>query len=261
MQGQHLLGWAIVLLAAGATGCDSAPLVQAGASSSSTASAPPHGPPVPLPQSPILPVSNINTQASPGQLVAVILATVNGYPILESEVDEAVGAPRPGMSRADQMKLREKALDAIIERELIYQEAMTKIKKIPKKEILDQVKEEADRNFNRWLRSIKANFHSDEEFQQYLRYMNTSLEKLRRIRERSFIGEEFLRSNVSPALERASTPELCLEYYQAHPEEFMRRTASSGRTSSSWLPSIRAGKRLSNLPRTLPPRHARVQTL
>jgi parvulin-like peptidyl-prolyl isomerase len=232
MQGQQLLVWAIVLLGATtSTGCDQVPFLRTSVSAPTAPVAPPDNLPkgedrqATAPPSTILPVSNVVNPASRGQPVAVIWATVNSTPILEREVMEIVSGSirRPGTSPAEREKLLNTALDALIERELLYQEAMTRIKKIQKKDLMDKLKEESDKDFNRWLKNTKAHFQSDEQFKQYLEYMGTSLESQRRMRERIYVGEQFLRSNIDGPMTRAVTPDICREYYKSHPEEFVRQ--------------------------------------
>jgi parvulin-like peptidyl-prolyl isomerase len=163
-------------------------------------------------------------------VVAVIRATVNGVPILDSEVREAaLGARELGVrnvrledQRRAEQKVLEATLDQIIDREVLYMEAMAKIKKIPKKDILEKIKEAADKEFNRWVRTVKSQFKTDDDFRQYLRSMGTSLENQKRMRERMFIAEEFLRSNILPAVDRAGGHLEIMDYYWSHPEEFTR---------------------------------------
>jgi parvulin-like peptidyl-prolyl isomerase len=173
--------------------------------------------------------NSVNSAVSGGEVVAVIRATINGVPILDSEVREAAlgarnSALRPvGMDRGQaEQKVLEAALDQIIDREVLFQEAMGKIKKIPKKDILEKIKEASDKEFNRWVRTVKSNFKTDEDFRQYLRSMGTSLENQKRMRERMFIAEEFLRSIIGPNVDRAGGHLEIMDYYWSHPEEFTR---------------------------------------
>ena len=144
---------------------------------------------------------------APSPAGPVILATVNGQPIRESEVLETVigwipqaGSPEEVKKLLKVTKYLDKVLDDVIERELLYQKAMAEIDKNPRKDVLDKLKEEADQEFNWWLQAAQAKFPSQEQFLQYLQDRGTSLESQRRLRERVFIGREFRCSHIALAM-------------------------------------------------------------
>jgi len=193
------------------------------------AAAPREAPPaVALPARGLVPVNATLGSLGQADTVAAIRATVNGVPILDSELREAsLGYQRElagltGEERARQeRKVVGAILDTLIERELLYQEAASRLKKLGKNNnIMEKLKEAADKEFQRWLRAAKAGFPSDEEFKEYLRALHTSVEGQRRMRERLFIAEEYLRSNIMRHVDRAASHEEVLAYYKSHPEEF-----------------------------------------
>lgn len=166
---------------------------------------------------------------SSGEVLARIRATVNGAPILESEVREAAIGSIGQLLRVaaserarEEQKILDGVLDQLVDRELLYQDAIAKLKRAGKKDIFDRVKEAADKEFQKWLRNAKAGFKSDDEFRLYLQSMGTSIEGQRRLRERMFIAEEYLRSNIMRYVDRATGPQEVLDYYRTHPEEFTR---------------------------------------
>jgi parvulin-like peptidyl-prolyl isomerase len=239
MNWQRLLGAAAVIVAAATSGCESAP-----ASRTARLGVPPSalvpssetvGIRLQKPDEEVRTTSAISPPPLPpsgpgeSEVVAVVLATVNGAPILDSEVREAAIGPLSALARlpeGERLREAEKiinaVLDQIIDRELLYQEAITRVKKSGKKDILDKLREAANKDFDRWVRVAKANFKNDEEFRQFLASRETSLEGQRRLRERMFIAEEYLRSGIMRYVDRAANHQEVLDYYRSHPEEFTR---------------------------------------
>jgi parvulin-like peptidyl-prolyl isomerase len=223
MTWQRLVGAAAVIVGTAAPGCESGPLLRAAA---------PEGPAVRLQKAEgegLPPPPGGDLPAAPGEVIAAIRATVNGVPILDSEIREAAIGPLEALYRLpeserarEEQKVMDNVLDALIERELLVQDALSKIKRSGKKDALDEVKKAADKEFQRWLRTAKASFKSDEEFKRFLLSRRTSLEGQKRMRERNFIAEEYLRSVVMHIVDRATGHQELLEYYKKHPEEFTR---------------------------------------
>ena len=234
MRWQQMLGSAVVVVGTASLGCKSSlPLHPTGGLSSSALVRAADGPAV-RSQKPeaedVVPASAPSPVS--GQVVASIRAWVNGKPILDSEVREAAIGGMRELLRVDvaerareERKLLDGALDQIIDRELLYNDAMEKLRRANKRDVYEKIKEAADRDFQRWLGTVKKAFPSDAEFKQYLQAMGTSFEAQRRQRERMFIAEEYLRSTVMRYVERAAAPQEILDYYKGHPEEF-RRTDS-----------------------------------
>jgi parvulin-like peptidyl-prolyl isomerase len=167
--------------------------------------------------------------APAGQLVTQIRAVVNGAPIFDDEVREAGLAQRAairGLSgdeyKREEKKINVAILEQLIERELLVRDATTKLKKTHQEKVLDKINEEADGQFQRWVAESLKKFKSEDEFKAYLKAMGTSYDGQKRLRERMLLAEEYLRSNILHAVERASGHMECLDYYKTHPEEFMR---------------------------------------
>ncbi len=237
MRWQRLLGSAAVAVGvAAAPGCGTAPPVRAavGEMPAPTLVVGAAEEPAVRLQKPEGESSRVVTASSPvppapGEVVVSVRATVNGQAILDSEVRDAALGQMSGLLRVaasdrarEEQKILDGALDAIIDRELLYQDAVNKLRRAGKKDIFDKVKESADKEFQRWVRSVKSQFHGDDEFKQYLQAMGTSLESQRRLRERMYVAEEYLRSNVLRFVDRATGPQDVLDYYRTHPEEFTR---------------------------------------
>jgi parvulin-like peptidyl-prolyl isomerase len=169
------------------------------------------------------------TERSEAEVVAAIRATVNGVPILEQEVlsasyaslQEASSLPEP--ERSQRVKeVKKKALDALIERELILQDVQARFSKGPGAKFMDKLKEAADKEFDRQVvrnTKKKLNCKNDEELKTLLRAQGVTLEGLRRQFQRQFINQQYLQFLVQPRLDRVGHEEI-EEYYKNHPEEF-----------------------------------------
>jgi parvulin-like peptidyl-prolyl isomerase len=166
-------------------------------------------------------------EAAKGQTVASIRAMVNDVPIFDEEVRAAIAPvlsrtrdlPEPERSRA-QSEILHKALEQLVERELVIQDAKAKLNKAGRN-VMDKVKEAAGKEFDRQIRDIKkqTGITSDEEFQNMLRSQGISLESMRRQSERQFLAQEYLRSRIMEHIDRIGHEEI-LAYYTGHPEEF-----------------------------------------
>jgi len=169
-----------------------------------------------------------SSEVTNAQSAARILATVNGVPIFSEEVQatsfqflavvERLPEPERSVKRREVLK---EALDQLVERELIIQDAFSRLKKAGKN-TLDRLKDGANKEFDRrWVSAIKKgnNLKSDEELQELLRKQGLSLETIRRQWTRQFMATEYLRSRIMPYVDKISREEM-LEYYEKHPEEF-----------------------------------------
>jgi hypothetical protein len=112
-------------------------------------------------------------------------------------------------------------LEVLIERELLYQEAQTRLKTPQGQKFLEKLKEYSDKDFDKSLRAMKEALgkKTDDEMREYLRDQGLSLDGIRKQKERQFIAEEFLRQMVMPIVDRIGHEQI-VEYYRLHPEEF-----------------------------------------
>jgi parvulin-like peptidyl-prolyl isomerase len=231
MQWQRLLRSAAAVVGAAAVGCDSAPSLRAAdppaalAQNSSARMQRPDGA--------AGGVTPAGLGASPdpvrgGRVVASVRALVYGVPILEGEVTEAALGQLAGLNPAsptyesDAKKIKAAALEQLIDRELLIQDATAKLKKAGKKDVLEKVEEEADEQFQRWVKAARAGFPSDEAFKKYLLERGTSFEGQRRLRRRMFLAEQYLHSNIGRYIDRGTAHQEVYDYYRSHPEEFQR---------------------------------------
>jgi len=165
-------------------------------------------------------------EASHANPTATILAVVNSEPILEEEVHiscyQQLAAARTPKERQEIIK---QALEVIIDREILLQDALAKLDKGGKQgaKFIEQLKKLADEEFEkRWLRPIMEQNHIEnkEEFATFMRqHGGISLEVMRRSSERNFMAMEYLRSRVEPHLSRIGHNEIA-DYYTSHREEY-----------------------------------------
>ena len=204
------------------------------------ASAPPATPAVARPQKPDKPTSeiqqtslldtlpNIEGDVTSGRVAARIRATVNGVPIFEEEVGSHAsqfllqlrGLPEPDYSQKRREVLKE-ALDQLVERELILQDASKKLRK-GGPQALKKLKDGAAKEFDRrWVLAIKKNLgiKTDEQLKEFLTKQGMSLQNIRRQWVRQFMATEYLRGMIMHSVDKLGR-EQYLEYYEKHPDEF-----------------------------------------
>jgi hypothetical protein len=165
------------------------------------------------------------TTQSNGEVAARIRATVNGTPILDEELREAVypylmatqNLPEPERT-ARRKDAFDKQLKQLIEREVILQDMFARLKDKP---VLGKLKEAAGKEFDKKILETKKamKIKTDEEMKAFFRAQGLSLQGVRRQVERNFMAMEYMRNRVLSAIERIGH-ERIREYYDGHPEEF-----------------------------------------
>jgi hypothetical protein len=171
-----------------------------------------------------------NAEAAGARPAARILATVNNDAILEEEVEastyqarlRAYSLPAPEQARA-LADLKKQALDQIIERELVLQNAIATLKARKNEKALEKLQEIAVKEFERqWLKPVRAAIgaKSDEEFKAALQAQHMSLPLMKRQWERQFMAMEYLRSRVGDSLNEVGHVQV-EEYYTRHAEDFV----------------------------------------
>ena len=139
-------------------------------------------------QSPdVVPASSSNSSAAG---VAVRMrASVNGIPIMEDELRQALAPYLMELLRVPEdqraatlQKLNERELNRLIERELILEEAIAKIKSLNKPSVMEELKREAAKDGDKRLREVKSalKIQSDDEFKAALQSQGLSFAGLRR---------------------------------------------------------------------------------
>ncbi len=190
------------------------------------------------PDAPARPVSFLDVpperpaDANGGQPAATICAIVNSQAILDEEVRASAYAellrasflPEPERSRRT-AEVFKAALDRIIEREVVLQDAFDKLRGNDKggERFINRLKEAAGKEFDHQvLAKVRSagSLKSDEEVKRYFADQGVSLANVRRQWERNFMEFEYLRQRVLPLLETRVNHQAMVDYYEKHPEEF-----------------------------------------
>jgi hypothetical protein len=159
-----------------------------------------------------------------GEPAARICATVNGEAILDEEVRASCAhALMTARSAAEQADIFNQALQLLVDREVILQEALGALGQGPGgAKRVAKIKEEVSKEFDRTMlrRLIKENHLAGEaELRALLHEHGISLELQRRQWERQVLVYQYLQSRVGPYQARIGHADL-IEYYDKHPEEF-----------------------------------------
>ena len=167
-------------------------------------------------------VAEAEAIAKPGQknLGSNIVALVNGEAVLEEEVlltlSQGIG------EGANESAKRKAAINQLVEREIVIQDAYTRLSKNPQaKKFLDKLQEMAGKEFDRYVRLLKDRNKSlsDQEFKVLLESQGISIDLLRRQSERNFIAMQYMQTRILPNLDRIGHKQI-RDYYESHPEEF-----------------------------------------
>jgi peptidyl-prolyl cis-trans isomerase SurA len=201
------------------------PPVQPPAGTASAAQPPAAPPPAIQPVASKIVAPEPGLPAQPAFRVAVA-AWVNGKPIFSEEVSQAIQPSLHGMTQREAQRripeLFDKALESIIDQELLYQDAVNKLEKFnPKgyKKLCEIQKQE----FQKKLTEILIKNHiSEEQFVEGLRRAGMTLEQRENIERRNFFADEYLRSRVIPLMQRGTSHWLLKEYYDNHASEFQQ---------------------------------------
>jgi peptidyl-prolyl cis-trans isomerase SurA len=213
--------WAIVL---GFAGCSSAPTLSSPVMPTTARAQKPDEPPATKPTIELTAYSP--TTAPFRQTAARICATVNGVAILDDELREAtypqmlylMTIREPERSRM-RKEVLSKALEQIIEREVVLQEANERLKEQPL--ALKKLKEFATKEYEKEMRQLRTRtgIKSDDDFRLMLASQGISLAGVQRQKERNIMAREFMLNLVLPKLDSVGREDL-ENYYKQHPEEF-----------------------------------------
>jgi hypothetical protein len=166
-----------------------------------------------------------------GEPAARIGATVNGQAILNEEVlavaypalTAARDLPEPDRTRR-RAEVWNQALNQLIEREVVVQEATSRLLKNGGPKNLEKLKDAAKEAFEKqWLQPVMREKHleNEERLRAALKEQGLSLAMVRRQWERNFMYTEYLRSRVRSKVDEIG-PRQVMEYYDKRPEEFRR---------------------------------------
>ena len=172
------------------------------------------------------------TQPAPPQVSDKPVARVNGAVLTDRDLLREMYAIFPyarqhnGFPRAEEAQIRQGALEMIIFEELVYQEAVRRKIVIPAEKL------------NKAQADFRAQFHSPDEYQQYLQAeMKGSEQQVRQQIKRSLLIERVLKTDVE--LKSAVTPAEVQAYYANNAARF-RQPESFSFQSISVIPPLKA---------------------
>jgi hypothetical protein len=164
----------------------------------------------------------------PDSTAVVIWATVNNAPIFENEIQSAASPALLQLSPSEpdyqqrRREIMEQVLEMLIDRELVLQDAYSRLKGPGGTKFLDKLKEAAGKRFDDTvMKGLKERTgqKTAAEVKEFLKQRGISLDGMRTQFERQFIYQEYLQWRVGSLLDRIG-PEQILDYYRNHPEEF-----------------------------------------
>jgi peptidyl-prolyl cis-trans isomerase SurA len=160
---------------------------------------------------------------------ARIRASVNTEAITDEEVKAACYPmlrrlemlPEPERSQR-QLQVFKETLDQIVEREVVLQVAIARLKKNAGEAQVKKLLEIADKQFDsQWIQPLMKsnNIKSETEFQTALKEMNVSLSMMKRQWTRNWMAQEFVRQMVVTKVDKVGHLQM-EDYYRRHPEDF-----------------------------------------
>jgi peptidyl-prolyl cis-trans isomerase SurA len=177
----------------------------------------------------IQPVSMTVTAKSQGPVR--VRAWVNGKPIFEDEVFNILGPQLgriyretpPADRDAEQQKAFNKTLEALIDNELLMQDALRLLEKQAPK-ALESLKSKTSKETQKQIATMmrQMNITTMEEYKQKLQAQGTTIESVRRMMERDTIAREYLFAKVKPPVEKEVSHDVIYEYYKEHLNEYMQ---------------------------------------
>lgn len=164
-------------------------------------------------------------EAAHASPAATIRAVVNGELILNEEVLlQSRSHLRAARTKEEQEEMLKQALEVLIDRELLLQDAIAKLKRGGKRgeALLKQIQESADEEFDKgWLRPMLKEKHlsSRTELSDYLSHNGMSLKMFRRWWERNWMARQYLYARIEQQIKRIGHTEVS-EYYYNHRDEY-----------------------------------------
>lgn len=160
-----------------------------------------------------------------GETAARVMARVNGQPILREEVEaaalpsllEAQAKVPPSQWPEVRTKILHAELESIIQREIILQDANSRIRPQNMEKIKGIAAKECDEHLRK--QKTRLNLKSDDELRAFYERQHLNLEEYRRQFERSFIATEYMRNRVQLKINAIDREQL-LEYYQKNLKDF-----------------------------------------
>ncbi|HTU17884.1 MAG TPA: peptidyl-prolyl cis-trans isomerase [Gemmataceae bacterium] len=171
-----------------------------------------------------LPVE-LPAEASHAHPTATIRAVVNGELILDEEL--RIACMRDLMTARtpkEQQEVLKKGLEDLINREVLLQDAISKLKRGGKQgeAFLKKIHEIADEEFDKhWLRPMlkEKKLASRQDLADVMQQSGLSLEVMRRWWERNYMAQQYLSSRIEAHMNSIGHREIS-EYYDSHRDEY-----------------------------------------
>jgi peptidyl-prolyl cis-trans isomerase C len=154
----------------------------------------------------------LTLSVSPPHASDKIVATVNGAPITEAEVERQIERILPqslyhgNITEEKRLKYREKAIEELILRELLYQEAKEKGVKVNRSKVKEV------------LEFYKKQYGSEDKLVEAIKRIHLDIEGLKKEIEKDLVVAEFKRVYIE-GKSKVSEAEL-IEYYEKNRENF-----------------------------------------
>ena len=164
-------------------------------------------------------------QASPvSSPESLVLARVNGHPIVLDEVLKLVGSQliqdQSSLTdeefRSMQNKRINTAIKTLLERQLLLQQARLEWPEAQIAVVHKQALEQFGKRLNKIMREVGVS--TESELNARLSQDGSTLEELKTSHKDSFLAQRFLRSKIQDSM--LTNRQQMLDYYQAHPDEF-----------------------------------------
>lgn len=172
---------------------------------------------------PIVPASATDDETDT-EVLSTVVARVNGEPILAEDLlaplRDRLAQARASLTEPEFIALRDQLLkdqlDALIERQLIVQEARRRLPEAAQRR-LEAI---ADEEFEKQLKAEakRLNLPGVEALRRQLESSGQSLERMKQLNRDTFIAQQFVRSQIADRIK--VTRREMLEWYNAHRAEF-----------------------------------------
>lgn len=158
-----------------------------------------------------------------------VRAWVNGKPIFDEDIYFAI---LPALFKLQELPEAERArkhaevynaiLEQFIERELLYQDAISKLMAANPK-ALKKIKAIAKEEFQKEVRKTRErNKLTEEVFQKMLRAQGMTMESWERMEEKKFIANEYVASRIMGIVKSGVNHAELHDYYKTHLNQFQR---------------------------------------
>jgi len=180
----------------------------------------------------VLPIAAEAAASPMAQAQVRLVAMVGNTPIYESEARESVNQRVSELLALDESErpkreteIFREELKRIVERELIIDDMVTKLKKA-RPQLLEQIDIDSFKDADKRIASFRKqrNITNDAEFKAMLVGQGLSLEGMRRQMARAFVMNEYIRNLIGPRTQRINIAEI-RDYYDEHPDEFFTADA------------------------------------